>query len=363
MKKIFNNTFLHRTLGISLCFTALFCLCVTNVYAQDEIEEEEEVVVKKTAKPKKEKTYEMKEATGFVVDDATGEPMGGVRVQALGLEKYSTLTDEDGSYKLSIPVFSDAVYVYAEGYNPLQVAVKEGVADANLIVENFNASFTDGTTIISQKTAYINESSGISVDQDIERQLSGDVRTILRNGIPGIGSYMTIRGVNSINANAQPLIILDGNMIDPECLSYSIYTDDDQIFTFDPAVYTYDDLTEPITEVPYWLYASGVDFHKGYVYFYRTNAEGFEPMFTRRIGVQAIYTVEEPTVEGAPAKAPVVNKSNIVYYELPTTAIETVKAELDVNAPVYNIMGQKMNAKSLPAVEGLRVRVYPLPLA
>ena len=216
MKKIFNNTFLHRTLGISLCFTALFCLCVTNVYAQDEIEEEEEVVVKKTAKPKKEKTYEMKEVTGFVVDDATGEPMGGVRVQALGLEKYSTLTDEDGSYKLSIPVFSDAVYVYAEGYNPLQVAVKEGVADANLIVENFNASFTDGTTIISQKTAYINESSGISVDQDIERQLSGDVRTILRNGIPGIGSYMTIRGVNSINANAQPLIILDGNMIDPQ---------------------------------------------------------------------------------------------------------------------------------------------------
>ena len=146
-----------------------------------------------------------------------------------------------------------------------------------------------------------------------------------------------------------PTTDVDGNMIDPECLSYSIFTDDDQIFTFDPAVYTYDDLTEPITEVPYWLYASGVDFHKGYVYFYRTNAEGFEPMFTRRIGVQAIYTVDVPETEGAPKKAPVVNKSNIVYYELPNTAIESVKAELDVNAPVYNIMGQKMNADNLPA--------------
>lgn len=146
-----------------------------------------------------------------------------------------------------------------------------------------------------------------------------------------------------------PTTDVDGNMIDPECLSYSIFTDDDQIFTFDPAVYTYDDLTEPITEVPYWLYASGVDFHKGYVYFYRTNAEGFEPMFTRRIGVQAIYTVDVPETEGAPKKAPVVNKSNIVYYELPNTAIESVKAELDVNAPVYNIMGQKMNANNLPA--------------
>ena len=218
MKKIFNNSFLHKTLGISLCFTALSCFCVTNVCAQDDLglDEDEVVGFKKTARPKKEKTYEMKEVTGVVTDDASGEPMGGVRVQALGLERYSTLTEEDGSYKLSIPVFSDAVYVYAEGYNPLQVAVKDGKADANLITTTFNSSFTDGTTIISQKTAFVDESSSISVDQDIERLLSGDVRTILRNGVPGIGNYMNIRGVTSINANAQPLIILDGNMIDPQ---------------------------------------------------------------------------------------------------------------------------------------------------
>ena len=216
MKKIFDKTFLHRTLGISLCFTALSCLCMTNVYAQGEYEEEEVAVVKKPAKVKKEKTYRMKTVTGLVTDDATGEPMGGVRVQALGLEKYSTLTEEDGYYSLSIPVFSDAVYVYAEGYNPLQVSVKDNMADANLIPTAFNSSFTDETPIISQKTAYINESSSISVDQDIDRLLSGDVRTVVRNGVPGIGSYMTIHGVNSINANAQPLIILDGNMIDPQ---------------------------------------------------------------------------------------------------------------------------------------------------
>ena len=94
---------------------ALSCLCTTNVYAQDESEEDGEVVVKKAARPQNEKVYEMKEVTGVVIDDATGEPMGGVRIQALGLERYSTLTEEDGSYKLSIPVFSDAVYVYAEG--------------------------------------------------------------------------------------------------------------------------------------------------------------------------------------------------------------------------------------------------------
>mgnify|MGYP002622237770 CR=1 FL=1 len=220
MKKIFNNTFLHSTLGISLCFTVLSCFCAANAFAQVEIEvdaDADEVVgYKKVVRPKNEKTYEMKDVTGLVTDDATGEPMGGVRIQALGLERYSTLTEEDGTFKLSIPVFSDAVYVYAEGYNPLQVAVKDGRADANLMTTTFNGPFTDGTTIISQKTAYVDESSGLSVDQDIERLLAGDVHTVLRNGLPGIGSYMTIHGVTSINASTQPLIILDGNMIDSQ---------------------------------------------------------------------------------------------------------------------------------------------------
>ena len=79
MKKIFDKTFLHRTLGISLCFTALSCLCMTNVYAQGEYEEEV-AVVKKPAKVKKEKTYRMKTVTGLVTDDATGEPLSLIHI-------------------------------------------------------------------------------------------------------------------------------------------------------------------------------------------------------------------------------------------------------------------------------------------
>ena len=42
------------------------------------------------------------------------------------------------------------------------------------------------------------------------------MHSISRSGLPGQGAYMMIRGVNSLNANAQPLIVLDGNIIDPE---------------------------------------------------------------------------------------------------------------------------------------------------
>ena len=208
---------MHKTLKTGLCFLLLSGLSIPSVYAQDEVEStdgEEEVVVRKAKKP--EKNYETKTVKGVITDDATGEPMGGVRVQALGLGRYSTLTEDDGSYTLEIPVFSDAVYVYAEGYNPLQCAVKDGVANARLIDVNFNVFYTEGTTITSQKTLTLNETSSISIDEDIERKLAGDIHTVLRNGTPGVGNFMTIRGVNSINANTQPLIVLDGNIIDPQ---------------------------------------------------------------------------------------------------------------------------------------------------
>ena len=146
-----------------------------------------------------------------------------------------------------------------------------------------------------------------------------------------------------------PITDVNGKLLDPTLLSYSIFIDDDQLVTFDQNTYFYD-LTEDATEIPYSIYAAGVDFHKGYVNLHRTNAEGYERFFNRRIGIQVTYTVDVPESYGAPKKAPVANKSNIVYWELPGySAIDSVKAELDTNAPVYNVMGQKMSSKNLPA--------------
>jgi hypothetical protein len=106
-----------------------------------------------------------------------------------------------------------------------------------------------------------------------------------------------------------PTTDVDGNMLDPEFVSYSIFTDDDQLFTFSADVYT-EDLTEDITEVPYSIYDGGWDFYSGAVYFYRTNAEGYEPLFKENIGIQVYYTVDG-----------IRNASNIVYlYDKPEEA-------------------------------------------
>ena len=214
MKSNFNHTFLHRALGAGLCVLMLSGLSISSVYAQTE--GTDTVAVRRIAKAKKSKQYPTKTVTGKITDNATGDPMGGVRIQALGLEAYSTLTEEDGSFKLDIPTFSDALYVYAEGYNPTQVAVKDGVADATLLTTQFNGFYTDGTSITSQRKVTLDQTSSMSIDEDIERKLGGDIRTIKRNGLPGIGSFMNIRGVNSLNANTQPILIVDGNIIDSQ---------------------------------------------------------------------------------------------------------------------------------------------------
>ena len=89
---------------------------------------------------------------------------------------------------------------------------------------------------------------------------------------------------------------VDGKMIDPSLLSYSIFVDNGngpEIFHFTGDDYTYDlNYDEDITEVNYDLYSNAVDFNRGYVYMYRTNAEGFEPLFTENIGIQVYYTVD-----------------------------------------------------------------------
>ena len=140
---------------------------------------------------------------------------------------------------------------------------------------------------------------------------------------------------------------VDGNYIDPTHLVYSIFTDDDVPFVFDAATYSYD-LTEDMTDIPYEIFSSGYDFDMSRIYFYRTNM-GDNPMFTQRIGIQVHYDV--PVTSKGRDITIVRNSSNIVYWELPPSAISEVRTEpTTTDDAYYNMMGQRFNAGStLPA--------------
>ncbi len=137
---------------------------------------------------------------------------------------------------------------------------------------------------------------------------------------------------------------INGNMIDPEYLSYSIFVDNGngpELFTFPAVDYTFD-LTSDITEVPYSLYTSAVDFNNYYCYMYRTNAEGYEPLFTENIGIQVYYTVNGEK-----------NASEIVWlYDIDTNVAEINAGKTVANVRYFNVAGQEMAQP-----EGMTIKV------
>ena len=133
----------------------------------------------------------------------------------------------------------------------------------------------------------------------------------------------------------------EGNPLDPDYLTYSIFTDEDQLFTFDYDTYGLaNGFDTDMTEIPYAY--GGEDFYLRRVYFYRTN-EGDNPFFTWRIGMQLNYTVDGVT-----------NKSEIVYLEVyPHTAVNEVAEGKQVSSVrYYNAAGQQVTTPS-----GLTIQV------
>lgn len=139
------------------------------------------------------------------------------------------------------------------------------------------------------------------------------------------------------NINLQDV---DGNELHADKVTYSIYTDQDQLFTFDVATYgAGNGFDQDMTEIPYGY--SGDDFYLRRVYFYRTN-NGDNPLLTWRIGIQTHYTVDG-----------VRNSSDIVYLEVIPSAIENVNTGKTVASErYYNMAGQEITNPS-----GLAIKV------
>ena len=117
-----------------------------------------------------------------------------------------------------------------------------------------------------------------------------------------------------------PTVDVDGNPLDIEMMGYRIYTDDDQIVSFNSAVY--DNVWGTTTDIYYYNWEAGSDLQSGGVYFYRTNADGFERFFNYRIGIQVFYLNSNFTIGDV---------SNIVYTELeaPATLPKPKNPEID----------------------------------
>ena len=159
----------------------------------------------------------MTKVSGVVYDAATRTPLAGVRVVAHGNPKYSAMTNEEGTYSLEVPKFVSLLDLAAPGYNLVQMAVSEKKQEVYIYSEQFSNNYNADIRITDVAEAGdFSLSTALTIDQEINTHLSGDLRSITRGGTPAMGAAMFIGGLNSLNANAQPLIVLDGVFLDQQ---------------------------------------------------------------------------------------------------------------------------------------------------
>lgn len=158
-----------------------------------------------------------KDVRGKVTDAATGEPLAGVQIQAYGDRTFSTMSDSKGEYTISLPDYVGSVYMTLEGQQAQRVAIGGdlGHVDAKMFSDAFSATYgsqTAGTR--SSVASGFGNNAEQSIDPLISNRLGADIRTVSRGGNEGLGNVMFINGLNSLSANAQPLIIVDGVLMD-----------------------------------------------------------------------------------------------------------------------------------------------------
>ncbi len=198
--------------ALMLCMGML--VYAPNVLAQTD---EPDVVLKKSDTPKQ-RQYTLRAVEGRVTD-ADGNPVFGAMVKAMNVEGYSTLTEEDGTYKLYVPVFSSSLIVSEPKHNPVVIGLLKGERQYDAVMHSmsFTADYSDEQNEFGGKSATsFNYTSALNVKEEIQKQLGGMAYTKMRNGTPGIGGDIFINGINSLNVNAQPLVVVDGVVLDQQ---------------------------------------------------------------------------------------------------------------------------------------------------
>lgn len=213
MKRKYINNIQKHGLRLSLCAISLG-LCPT-AFAQSENEGDEvEMSIKK---PTRERVVKDKFATtmlhGVVVDQVSKKPLAGIQLKVLGYDRYSAMTGADGKFTIKVPEFATTLFVHSPSFMSQQVAINAKDTEKDIQVfmmqEKFRTMYTEGTTYTAQ-AGFDAEAKDVTIESDIENIIGADVRTVTRSAAPGIGATMFVRGLSSINANAQPLIVVDG---------------------------------------------------------------------------------------------------------------------------------------------------------
>ena len=162
--------------------------------------------------------------TGSVKDSSTDEFVPFASIQVKGTMTGAS-TDADGLFSMTVP--SNGVLVFSSlGYHSVEVPV-EGRTVINVVLTP-DTETLDETIVVafgtSTKEAFTGSAKVIGDEKLAQSQVSNvtnalagqvaGVQLVSSNGAPGSSATIRVRGISSINAGNDPLIIVDGAPFD-----------------------------------------------------------------------------------------------------------------------------------------------------
>ena len=170
-------------------------------------------------------TVETRTITGTVYDAITNAPMPGVRVQATGHEKITTMTNAEGQYTLAIPSYVTLLSFSTPEYLLIQRPVyNDDIINIRLYSDGFSDNYVADIKAVEHNGFEKEISPSSTIDSDIQKNLGADIRSITRSGALAVGNAMFVRGINSLNAKTQPLVVVDGLIWDMQEGSSYLHT-------------------------------------------------------------------------------------------------------------------------------------------
>ncbi len=160
-----------------------------------------------------------------VVQDKAGEPLIGATVQEKGNTGNGTATDFDGNFTLSVKSANATLVVSYVGMSTQEVSLG-GKTNVTITLEE-NSEVLDEVVVVGYGTMKKSDLAGASsslnedamkgsiitnLDQSLQGRATG-VQAVSTSGAPGSSSSIRVRGQATINANAEPLYVIDGVIV------------------------------------------------------------------------------------------------------------------------------------------------------
>ena len=171
-----------------------------------------------------------KAVTGTVVSQEDGQPIIGATIRVVGAN-VGAVTDADGKFSLSLPSGHNKLKVTYVGMVDQDVTVKGNSVRVVLAPDETNLDEVMVVAYGTAKKSAFTGSAAVVKSDDIAKisssnvmsALSGKVSGVQINsatGAPGQESFsIRIRGISSINAGNDPLIIVDGAPCDADYIN------------------------------------------------------------------------------------------------------------------------------------------------